>query len=195
MPEKMKQTQPHNNKCGAKAKSTEQPCQLPAGWGTDHPGTGRCKFHGGCSTGAPKGNKNAVGNKGGAAPEGNKNALKHGAYETIIRERLSDEEKKIFDAISSQDDLKQELKILRFKLLRLLDPVEKEMVIGTEQGAERVTIEVDEVTKAYAIEKIVDGIRKIVKDMQGGGGDDSSLEALARVIQASRQRIEKEDDN
>lgn len=30
--------------------------------------------------GAPKGNRNAVGNRGGAAPKGNSNALKHGFY-------------------------------------------------------------------------------------------------------------------
>lgn len=33
--------------CGAKAKSTGKPCRRPAGWGTDHPGTGRCRTHGG----------------------------------------------------------------------------------------------------------------------------------------------------
>lgn len=60
--------------------------------------------------------------------------------------------------------MSQELKILRFKLLRLLEPVEREMAFGTESGPEIVTIHVDEVTKAFAIEKIVDGIRKVVKD-------------------------------
>ena len=33
--------------CGAKAKSTGLPCTREAGWGTDHVGEGRCKFHGG----------------------------------------------------------------------------------------------------------------------------------------------------
>lgn len=36
-------------RCGAKAKGTGRPCRLPAGWGTDHPGAGRCKLHGGAS--------------------------------------------------------------------------------------------------------------------------------------------------
>jgi len=44
--------------CGATAKSTGDPCQRPAGWGTDS-SSGRCKFHGGASTGAPKNNGNA----------------------------------------------------------------------------------------------------------------------------------------
>lgn len=36
------------NLCGAKARSNGgAPCRQPAGFGTWHPGTGRCKFHGG----------------------------------------------------------------------------------------------------------------------------------------------------
>ncbi|MFF0127315.1 hypothetical protein ACFYTG_16535 [Streptomyces mirabilis] len=34
-------------KCGAKKRQTEGLCERPSGWGTDHPGTGRCKLHGG----------------------------------------------------------------------------------------------------------------------------------------------------
>src|SRR4051794_2244485 len=33
--------------CGAKSKTTGQPCQNRAGKGTDHVGFGRCKWHGG----------------------------------------------------------------------------------------------------------------------------------------------------
>jgi hypothetical protein len=33
--------------CGAKARSHDGTCLQPAGWGTDHPGRGRCRFHGG----------------------------------------------------------------------------------------------------------------------------------------------------
>jgi len=57
-------------RCGAKTRAGT-PCQQKAGWGTDHVGTGRCKLHGGKSTGAP---------------QGNKNALKHGRYTREARE-------------------------------------------------------------------------------------------------------------
>jgi hypothetical protein len=33
--------------CGAKKRQGEGTCTRPAGWGTDHPGVGRCKLHGG----------------------------------------------------------------------------------------------------------------------------------------------------
>jgi len=42
--------------CGATNRQDE-PCGLPAGWGTDHVGDGRCKLHGG-NAGAPKGEAN-----------------------------------------------------------------------------------------------------------------------------------------
>lgn len=34
-----------NSKCGAKKTNGEGTCSLPAGFGTDHPGYGRCKHH------------------------------------------------------------------------------------------------------------------------------------------------------
>lgn len=154
--------------CGAKAKQTGQPCRRPAGWGTNHPGTGRCKLHGGCSTG-PKDIR------------GNKNARTHGAYETIIRDRLTEEERAVFDAISADPNMDQEIKILRFKLLRLLEPVERQTVIGTEAGAEIVTLEVDEVTKSYAIEKLIDGIRKIIKDAKDTLKDETPIKIIDDV--------------
>lgn len=33
--------------CGAKKRQSEGTCERPAGWGTDHPGIGKCKLHGG----------------------------------------------------------------------------------------------------------------------------------------------------
>lgn len=37
----------HGGRCGATTKQTGAPCTQPAGWGTSHPGIGRCKLHGG----------------------------------------------------------------------------------------------------------------------------------------------------
>ena len=58
--------------CGATAKSTGEPCQRPAGWGTDS-SDGRCKFHGGATP--TKAENPDVG-----PPEGSTNAVTHGAY-------------------------------------------------------------------------------------------------------------------
>lgn len=49
------------DQCGrTKRDGSGDACELPAGWGTDHPGEGACKHHGGASSGAPEGNDNAV---------------------------------------------------------------------------------------------------------------------------------------
>lgn len=35
--------------CGSRRKQGDTDCRRPAGWGTSHPGWGRCKLHGGAS--------------------------------------------------------------------------------------------------------------------------------------------------
>jgi len=42
----------HTATCGAKTRAG-MPCRRPAGWGTDHPGEGRCKLHGGANPRGP----------------------------------------------------------------------------------------------------------------------------------------------
>ncbi len=41
--------------CGSKTRQVQSKpyCHRPAGWGTTHPGVGRCKLHGGCSPMGP----------------------------------------------------------------------------------------------------------------------------------------------
>lgn len=43
--------------CGAKKADGSGTCSLGAGWQTDHPGTGRCKWHGGASPSGSKAGK------------------------------------------------------------------------------------------------------------------------------------------
>lgn len=52
--------------CGAKKRQGTGVCTQKAGWGTDHPGSGRCKLH------------------GGAAP------VKHGRYSKVLRKRVGE---------------------------------------------------------------------------------------------------------
>lgn len=160
---------PNKRQCKAKSKRTGERCKK---WAVE--GYEVCYWHGANPT-----------NRGGA-PKGNKNAMKHGLYENVIRDRLTPKEQAVFDAIPADPELANELRILRFKLLRLLEPVEREM-LG--QFNEIVTIKVDEVTKAYAIEKLVDGIRKLAKDMQGTDEDDGSFDELVAALRASADAL------
>lgn len=66
---KKKQNKAHDKKyCNAKTRAGTK-CKRPSGWGTNHVGEGRCKLHGGKSTGAPP-----------AKMKKNTNANKHGLF-------------------------------------------------------------------------------------------------------------------
>lgn len=69
--------------------------------------------------GGQPGNKNAVGHKP-STPKGNLNAVKHGAYQTIYTQFLPEEERQIYEQISSDSDMDEEIKLLRLKITRLL---------------------------------------------------------------------------
>lgn len=71
--------------------------------------------------GGQPGNKNAVGNDGGAAPPGNLNAIKHGAYQTIYAAYLQSEEKAVYEQMPGDADLESEIRLLRLKITRLLN--------------------------------------------------------------------------
>ncbi|MFP4017191.1 MAG: HGGxSTG domain-containing protein [Halanaerobiales bacterium] len=102
-----KQKQPHGSKCGAKAKSTGEPCKLPAGYGTDHLGEGRCKYHGGKSKGPP---------------EKNKNAVKTGEYETIWLDTLDTKEQELYSQIRTDvvEQLDNEIRLTDIRIRRMM---------------------------------------------------------------------------
>lgn len=81
--------------CGAENNDGD-PCGLPAGWGTEHPGEGRCKHHGG-SGGRP---------------------VKHGRYSTQkdkLQAKLEE-----YRTEDNPGDLWEELALLRAMLQRQL---------------------------------------------------------------------------
>lgn len=60
---------------------------------------------------APPGNQNAKGNRGGAAPKGNKNSLRTGEYESIMFDYMDDTEKELFEQIETDPLYQIELTI------------------------------------------------------------------------------------
>ncbi|NEZ40279.1 phage terminase small subunit-related protein [Paenibacillus alvei] len=69
----------------------------------------------GNSGGAPKGNQNAKGNRGGTGgPYRNKKALKHGMYETIFMDALEPDEQELLDQIDTTPlvQLEEQLRLL-----------------------------------------------------------------------------------
>lgn len=125
-------------KCGAKTKAGGK-CQLQAGHGTDHIGTGRCRLHGGASKGAPKGNTNAK---------------KHGIYSELFSD------KELTEAKSMQGSVENELAIARLQLVNLLklmrkygdnpilDKVEEKTIVQDDEGDHKKNKEKKDFLKA-----------------------------------------------
>jgi hypothetical protein len=77
------------NYCGGKTRAGT-PCKRPAGWGTDHPGSGRCKLHGGATK------------RGAEHPR-----FKHGRYSKYVQAALSEKaaQFKYGDVLNLADEL------------------------------------------------------------------------------------------
>ena len=97
--------------CGAKGRQSGKPCVNPAGFGTEHTGWGRCKYHGGGSTG-PK------------TPEGKAKSAQNGRLHGLYANVLSPAEREIFESLNSGErkvaDLELEIAILKAKILNYL---------------------------------------------------------------------------
>lgn len=76
--------------------------------------------------GGKLGNKNAVGNKGGAAPEKNKNAVKTGEFEALFFDALEEDEKRLISMVQLDKGqlLLQEIQLLTVRERRMLKRIE-----------------------------------------------------------------------
>lgn len=76
---------------------------------------------------APKNNKNAVGNLGGSAPKGNKNNLKHGIYEKLLYSALSEEEKALFqlNLLDEVEEIKETIHLCNIQIMKFLRKIKE----------------------------------------------------------------------
>ncbi|SMG58271.1 phage terminase small subunit [Paenibacillus aquistagni] len=79
------------------------------------------------TVGAPYGNKNALGNKGGGAPPRNKNAVTHGMYETIWADMLDPAEQiKLMQVETDpRKQVENEIRFLELRERRMLERINK----------------------------------------------------------------------
>jgi uncharacterized protein YjcR len=98
--------------CGSHKANSKDLCCQPAGSRTNHLGTGRCSLHGGCSTGAPKGNQNA---------------RKHGIYSNIWIDQLIDDDKEYVTnhKIDSLQEIDSQIKLANVRIKSHLQDVRK----------------------------------------------------------------------
>lgn len=133
-------------KCGAKTKAGKK-CQHPAGHGTDHVGSGKCRIHGGTSKGASKGNKFAQ---------------KHGIYSRLF----SDDE--MSAAKEMQGSIENELAIARLQLMKLLQEQQKAGINPVLDKVEEKTIVQDD--ESQKKERMQDKfLKNLVKSAEKAG--------------------------
>lgn len=96
--------------CGAKT-SNGSPCLNSSGFRTDHPGSGRCHLHGGCSTGprSPEG-------KGRSA----QNARRHGLYARVLTGNDAIRFKAVQD-FEAADILNENFYLVQSRMLGILE--------------------------------------------------------------------------
>jgi len=156
---------------------------LKAGWGTDHLGEGRCKLHGGLSTGPSK-----------EKAKGNKNAVKTGEYESIVRSALSEDEKQKFDSVSTTvgDQLDEQIRTAVFREYRMMKRIaglaDKDFTVVEQkykegQGAEGPVDITEE--KSEAVLGQIQRIEEALTRVQG---------KIARLINIKRKHQKNEPD-
>jgi hypothetical protein len=127
---------PHDRfpRCDARhRKQPELRCQLPAGWGTSHPGSGRCKHHGGSSR------------------------ITHGRYSVIrrpsVQQRL--DELKAVDA--DPLDLLEELHLLRALVIDFIERYD----LALEDDSPRQRLDIADASRLIErIARVVDTIHR-----------------------------------
>ena len=137
--------------------------------------------------GGQPGNKNAVGNKGGAAPEQNKNAVKTGEFETLFFDTLDQDEMQLIDMIQPDKEqlLLQEIQLLTIRERRMLKRID-----SLRQSAEKYEGE-DEKTKGMTAVKYRAGTEKDkytnLTEYTGVLGQIQAIEDALTRVQARRQ--------
>lgn len=165
--------------------------------------------------GAPKGNKNATGNKGGHAPSGNKNNLKHGVYARMLFSDLTEEEKEMLGIISPLEDeelLKNEYlsltirekrlheKILiekgKTKGLNIKDVTTRKLIVNGKEENETTTHVASTFERIVRLEVLLTDIQakkiKCINNLHKMGVDDEKLmlEKAKLMLEVERARGE-----
>ncbi|WP_409176444.1 HGGxSTG domain-containing protein [Brevibacillus fortis] len=159
--------------CGAKTRS-DRPCKKAA------LANGRCRLHGGKSTGPKNPSK----------LKGNKNALKHGLYETIWEDTLTEEERELLAQVSTDPkaQVESELKLSEIRILRMMRRIKQEeqkkkpnpaLIRAIEEGITRIGM--NKVSLVRESSRLL--------EVQGNKSD-GSLDRLVEILdQARKQRM------
>lgn len=163
--------------CSARSKRTGERCKR---WCAE--GKTVCKWHGGNSKGAPKGNKNS---------------LIHGAYEKLTRETMSAEEIAYANAVTIDPlkTLEEQLRILKVKELRIMRRmkavIDAEMEAGQldENGKKKPSTVVLTVSTMQAENYEGQRSKSITSTTESHAQNYLRLESALAVVQTQIQRV------
>ncbi len=112
--------------------------------------------------GAPRGNKNAVGNKGGP-PLGSKNALRTGEFETIWFDTLTEEEQALYGKVNTDTlaQVEEDLRLITLRERRMMERIRK-LMDGLTEKQRKVLQERVKVKVSIPVTHEVTGETKIV---------------------------------
>ncbi|WP_216675717.1 HGGxSTG domain-containing protein [Brevibacillus sp. HB1.3] len=164
-------------RCGAKTKSGEA-CKKTA------LKNGRCKLHGGKSTGPKDRAKHSESLKG------NKNALKHGLYETIWLDTLTEEEQELYHQVSTDPNVQvdSEYRLSALRIRRMLQRIQQEEQKDKPDPAEIRAIE-DAITKVQMNVAALIRENGKLRDMQKQKSD-GSLDQLVEILHQARSKFQ-----
>jgi hypothetical protein len=139
-------------------------CGRPAGWGTNHPGKGRCKLHGGRSTG-PKDRKLAS-----AVKRGNDHAVKTGEHVRASRTEEFERDRAaapVDPTPALQERLRDDYARLRFMYRLLLQTEQKLMDLAAAgDGTALTALAVLEVNRKQEPRSPGDGKPAVMTDVE-----------------------------
>lgn len=145
--------------------------------------------------GGQPGNKNAIGNKGGAAPEKNKNAVKTGEFETLFFDALEDDEKKLIGLVQLDKEqlLLQEIQLLTVRERRMLKRIDVlRQLEEAEPGDPENKDSENRPPSGMTVVKVQSGIEKgehtDLKEYAGILGQIQSVEDALTRVQARKQK-------
>lgn len=136
--------------------------------------------------GPPFGNKNAVGNDGGA-PEKNKNAVKTGEFETLFFDALEEDEKQLISMVQLDKEqlLLQEIQLLTVRERRMLKRIEA--MKHDKEGAERLPSIEDALTRVQS------NRQKAIDSLHRYGYDDARLELKIMKVELETMKQDNPD--
>jgi len=194
-PEATKKSKPNHDKpeCGGRTHQEDKhPCHRPAGWGTDHPGTGKCKLHGGCARGKP----------------GNRNAVTTGESLAVYLDVLTEKERQIYHSVITDKlvQLDSEIRLCEFRERWMLNRItELREAEYTKVGytEEEETIAVDPASyKAKPVENkeeekrareeglvLVKSVHQVRATYEGTLGQIQNIEDALTRIQSRKARL------